>query len=1502
MKATDTPPYPPDRRPAPDRWVRLPATLANSSLRTVLVTTFTALMIGAVGTVGLLSYQAGQQAVTILANQLMAEIGDRIDQRLARSLSGLHNVVDSNAALIRQGRLDTGDTTALGQHFATQLDLFPDIDSIGLVTEQREFLMLTRQAPDALMIRRFDAATGYRLHHYRADLDGQPGELIESRENYDPHNDPPGKPWYPAVRAAGQGSWRLSISLAKGQDRPVMVSFYALPFDAAGGKTPGVLVAGMTLTGMSEFLQGLKVSAKGQAFLIDREGLLVATSTGETPFDSRARTDHAQNVAVETRRLAAVASTDPLTRQAARHLLALQPSLPQVAAPLSFAFDFDGQHYLAKVNTSAQETNHPDWLSVIVAPQQDFTALITANLRQPLLIAGLVLLIAVLLVLVAADSISRSLGQLNAATRRLAAGDFDQPLQPAPIRELRELGASFGKMTQRLRDAFAELHDLNHTLRVAERELAEHNQRLEQRVAERTADAVAAQTRVAQALVQISESEAKFRTMFEQSPLGIALIEPLTGRLLEVNERLLQFVGRTHEDLTAHGWTGVTHPDDLPAEGDQVARLRAGESDGFQIEKRYLRPDGSVVWGDLTVASVTMAADAPHLHLCLVEDITARKTAEARLQAKERQTRRMLDQIPTAISASTLEPDARVIYVNEQFVRTFGYTLEDIPRVRDWARHAYPDEAFRRTTMEVWDAEVATAIPLRGQIEAREFQVICKDGTVRDVVISATVLEDMLLASFLDITSRKRAEAALRESEERFRLAFDNANTGMCLVDLQGRLLEANDKMSAIFGYSRQELEGMAVTDLALPDDQAVSLEFIDHAVHDAGDSATFEKRYRHRLGHVIHTQVASSLVRDAQGHPRYFISQVQDISERMRYEQELQQARDAAEAANRAKGEFLAHMSHEIRTPLNVVLGLAQLLNRQPLKAQQHDMIGRIQSAGQSLLAIINDILDLSKIEAGQLRIEPHPFDLATLLARLDGLMGQAALAKGLAFHVESPPAPLGPLVGDALRLEQVLINLVGNAVKFTEQGHVTLAVGLLQSGAATVRLRFAVRDTGIGIPPAALERLFTPFTQAEEGITRRFGGTGLGLAISKRLLALMDANIGVESQVGQGSTFWFELPLARAAGDETALSAAAPVDPSASLPTRPRLAGVHLLVVDDSAMNRDLVERALALEGASATLAADGQQAIDALTTWPSAFDAVLMDVRMPVMDGLTATRLIRMELGLTDLPVIALTAGVLAAEQEAARAAGIDDILAKPLNLEQMTTLLLKWVKPMPSATPAAQSIIGHDPAGEFPDIAGIDRAWTAKTMSDNRDLFLRLLERFVTEYADAADRTVRELAQGELDSAARRMHTLRGGAGQLGALDLMTLAKALEEAIDRGETDLGGRLAVLDRQLADLMAAIGPWLEAPTAGLTVPAEAPALEADQLNALRLDLSSSNLRARRRFEELRPALAGALGEARTDVIGRAIRDLHFKEALTALDDEAAAGGLNPNPSAEKP
>ena len=684
-----------------------------------------------------------------------------------------------------------------------------------------------------------------------------------------------------------------------------------------------------------------------------------------------------------------------------------------------------------------------------------------------------------------------------------------------------------------------------------------------------------------------------------------------------------------------------------------------------------------------------------------------------------------------------------------------------------------------------------------------------------------------------DREQRERAALQARQAAEaRFRVIFEQAPLGVVLLDPRTRrITEANPRFAEIVGRGVGELVGADPMALTHPDDVAESLRQLGRLDARRIDGYRLNKRYLRPDGTPVWVSLAFAPVQVASEDAPRYLGFVEDISARIEMEERLRQASAAAAAANAAKSEFLAHMSHEIRTPMNAVLGLAQVLEREPLAPAQRDMVGRIRGAGQSLLAILNDVLDLSKIEAGQLRIEPRPFDLRALLANLDSLMGQAARAKGLALRIEPPALPPGQLRGDGLRIEQILINLVSNAIKFTERGEVSVRVRTDEVEEAQLRVHAEVRDTGIGIAPEAQARLFAPFTQADAGIARRFGGTGLGLSICKRLVELMGGAIGVRSQPGLGSTFWFELPLERVAGSEPA-SAAIPA-PAAASASGSRLAGMHVLVVDDSAMNRDLVQRALALEGAEATLAADGQQAIELLRSRPRAFDAVLMDVQMPVLDGLSATRRIRDELGLAALPVIAFTAGVGADQQAAARAAGADDVLPKPMDLEQMTLLLLRWVEPtgLREATPAsgadavraiaaaAMPVFAPETAlpvqaaaaasatagDEFPVLPGIERERAMQRLGKDRDMFLGLLGLFIEDNAGVVAATRADLACDEREAAARRMHTLRSNAGFICALAIMEAAEALEKAIAQDEPGVAARLDALEADIAGLVAA-------------------------------------------------------------------------------------------------
>ncbi len=522
---------------------------------------------------------------------------------------------------------------------------------------------------------------------------------------------------------------------------------------------------------------------------------------------------------------------------------------------------------------------------------------------------------------------------------------------------------------------------------------------------------------------------------------------------------------------------------------------------------------------------------------------------------------------------------------------------------------------------------------------------------------------ERVIGAVLDITDQVHARQRIEEEQRILHSAIDAVGEAFALYDKDDRLVYFNDEYAQYFPATEQLRLGMRYADaLAIVAAHGGVREAVGREAEWVAE--TLERRRQpssdqiRQLGNGRWIRFTDRYTPDG-----YHVVFRSDVTA-------LQNALLAADAAARSKSQFLANMSHEIRTPINAVLGLLQLLGYTALDERQRELADKARTATRSLLAILNDILDFSKVEAGKMELHPEPFELAELLRELRVILEGALDKKPVALVYEVDPAIPAVLVGDALRLKQVLINLGGNAIKFTAEGRVTLRLQCLGQEQGRVRLRLAVEDTGIGISPEQQRHIFSGFSQAEASTARRFGGTGLGLAISQRLVALMGGEISLRSAPGAGSTFFFELDLALAEADRRSPPAAA------SVPAGPRLAGLRLLLVEDNALNQEVAQVMLEREGAHVVLATDGRQAVEWLAREARDCDLVLMDMQMPVLDGLQATREIRERLQLHALPILAMTANALPSDRALCAAAGMNGHIGKPFELDELVALIRHW----------------------------------------------------------------------------------------------------------------------------------------------------------------------------------------------------------------------------------
>jgi PAS domain S-box-containing protein len=767
-------------------------------------------------------------------------------------------------------------------------------------------------------------------------------------------------------------------------------------------------------------------------------------------------------------------------------------------------------------------------------------------------------------------------------------------------------------------------------------------------------------------------------------------------------------------------WRDVVVPADRPRLDQAIARLRAGQP--AEAEYRVVLPDRTVRWVRDRVLVRRAGGTTLRLHGVLT-DVTARRRAEQALLHERYLLRALMDNVPDHIYFK--DAQGRFTRINRAMAARFG-----LPG---------PDAAVGKTDFDFFAEEHArqaradeeqvqrTGRPLVGHEEKETWP----DGAVSWVSSTKLPLRDAagrVVGTFgisRDITGRKRAEEALRQSEERFALAVRGANDGLWDWDVGTNVVYFSPRWKSMLGYEDDEVPNRYEEweSRVHPDDLPRALALVQAHLRGETPHYELEHRLRHKDGSYRWILARGLALRRPDGTPYRMAGSHTDVTERKGIEEDLRQAKEAAEAASRAKSEFLANVSHEIRTPMNGILGMTDLALGTELTGAQREYLELVKTSANALLGVINDILDFSKIEAGKLHLDPAEFDLRESLGDTVKTLGVRAAEKGLELAYCIAPDVPDALVGDAGRLRQVLVNLVGNALKFTDRGEVVVEVkseirnpksetnpnpqspnpkpadhavsDLGDSGLGivsdfgfrisdlpgTVLLHFTVRDTGIGIPPEKQHTIFDAFVQADGSTTRKYGGTGLGLAISRRLIELMGGRIWVESAVGQGSAFHFTARFGLAGGPRRR---AAPAEP-------PALHGLRVLVVDDNATNRRILEETLAAWRLRPTAVADGPAALAELGQAAEAgepYPLVLLDAMMPDMDGFSLAEHVRQAPALAGTTLIMLASGGRPDDAARARACGIAVYLLKPAKQSELldailTGLNLAGPRPAPEA---------------------------------------------------------------------------------------------------------------------------------------------------------------------------------------------------------------------------
>lgn len=1082
-------------------------------LQVVLIVPFLVQLVAFLGLIQYFAYTTSRSSVDELAHRLLANTSREISQEIEDYMIIPQEAMKVNQEALNQGLFDLNNLESFQDYFWQQIRLSPLLTSILFSNPQGESVSYTKLNSQEL-VDQAQKLTDEPLYK---------GIFVWSKTN--PSN--PGKREYYAVDSTGQPTRKIYEFTVNDRDlawyrygqnaqdqswSPIFVyriiptlGLYAVaPIRDKQGNFQGMFSSPLALSQLSTFLNELNFSESGQSFILERSGDLVATSTLETPF--------IKSENGEPQRLQATQSQDPHTQAISLALQEHLGRLNKIQEVQTLALKINDENEFVQI-TPYQDEYGLDWLIVVSIPESDFAAAIKENNRRTLQLSAIALILAMTITTFTARIIAAPIKRLSDESIALAERHWKSSMgQESAIAEISLLSDSFHRTAEQLQNA-------------------------------------------------LEESEEKFATIFRTSPDPIAIANLSDGKLIEANQRQLEFLEYSRDEVIGHTTLDLQLWGNL-SDREQFLQILQSEGRVSNLEVSIRGKSGAVKTA-LISAELCQIQDKTYL-LVVTKDITERKRLELEIQASEQKLKRIFNSVSGAITYLQVYPDRtwKVNQVSEGSEIISGYCPHEL--ISDpylWISRIYPSD---------WQ-------PLQEQVFA---DIFAEEGGVYEYRI----------------------------------------------YDKSGKTRWISQANSSTWD---QEQQCWNVTIISL------------------------------------------------------------DISDRKQLELELQQAKEAAETANQAKSTFLANMSHELRTPLNAILGYPQLLINSPhLSDRDREFVQIIQDSGEYLLSLINQVLDISKIEAGHIAFEPKNFPLANLLENLKVMFASKAQKKGLALNINSPKHIPEILNTDETKLQQILVNMLNNAIKFTHKGSVTLKLDISKNNSH--RLLFQVIDTGVGIQPDELKNLFQAFVQTQSGKNSQ-EGTGLGLVISQKFVQLLGGELTVESELDQGTTFQFDIPIAQESS-LCDLYATDSYEPVSLAPNQPQY---RILVVDDNQINRQLLTTMLNNWGFEVAEAADGEEAIAQCQAWQP--HLIFMDMRMPKLDGEKATQIIRQQMPDYPVVIIAVTASAFAENRSHILSLGCNDFIGKPFkpdriiaNLKQHLNAEFVSISHVQDSTPATFSL--------------------------------------------------------------------------------------------------------------------------------------------------------------------------------------------------------------------